>query len=335
MQAKAYILAVSLSVAMLGTAHAQRILGPMADPAPATSVATPPMANPPAPMPGVKPTASNANASCNKPGALGISRVVEIDTTGGPGFGKEHFKMYDFLKPGEVVLTFDDGPWPTTPIVLQALADECVKAIFFEIGYNATIYPEITKQVVAAGHTVGSHTWTHQTLSKTRGSMPIGNGKREVRDYDPKEEIEKGISAVKIAAGDAGYETPFFRFPALVQPPELVKYLGDRNIAMFSTDFDSFDFKMRKPEQVVKSVMEKLKKEGKGIILMHDVHAWTAHAVKDILAQLKAGGYKVVQMKSKDPVQSLPEYDAMVMKEMNPAGVSARPMSSVIKTVGE
>ena len=44
--------------------------------------------------------------------------------------------------------------------------------------------------------------------------------------------------------------SPFFRFPALQHPPELVSYLAERNIAMFSTDIDSFDFKMRKPEQV-------------------------------------------------------------------------------------
>jgi len=49
---------------------------------------------------------------CDKPEALGLSRIVEIDTTGGPGFGFEHFKQYDFLRDKEVVLTFDDGPWP-------------------------------------------------------------------------------------------------------------------------------------------------------------------------------------------------------------------------------
>src|SRR6476661_6519835 len=93
---------------------------------------------------------------------MGVSRTVEIDTTGGPGFGFEHFKMYDFLQPNEVVLTFDDGPWPTTPIVLRALAEECVKAIFFSIGRNAVDYPDILKKVAAGGHTIGSHTWTHQ-----------------------------------------------------------------------------------------------------------------------------------------------------------------------------
>jgi len=208
-----------------------------------------------------------------------------------------------------------------------------VKAIFFSVGFNAMSYPEILKQVAAAGHSIGSHTWTHQDLSRTRGSMPIGNGKREVRDYDPKEEIEKGMSAIRIAIGDSGYESPFFRFPSLKQPPELMSYLGTRNVAMFSTDFDSFDFKYRKPEQVVQSVMDKLKKHGKGIVLMHDVHVWTAHAVKDVLTQMKANGYKVVQMKAKDPLQTLPEYDAMIMKEMNPVAANARPMSSVIRTV--
>src|SRR4051812_6623775 len=54
---------------------------------------------------------------------LGVSRTVEIDTTGGPGFGFEHFKVHDFLQPGEIVFTFDDGPWPVnTPAVLRALA---------------------------------------------------------------------------------------------------------------------------------------------------------------------------------------------------------------------
>jgi peptidoglycan/xylan/chitin deacetylase (PgdA/CDA1 family) len=331
MRARAYILAVSMSLGTLGVAQAQRILGPMpTDPAPMTAppAASSPGASTPAPA-----AARAPDPTCKNPNALGVSRVVEIDTTGGPGFGFEHFKMYDFLRPGEVVLTFDDGPWPTTPVVLEALAAECVKAIFFAIGYNAMVYPEILKKVAAAGHTVGSHTWTHQDLSKTRGSMPVGNGKREVRDYEPKDEIEKGMSAVKVAIGDSGQEAPFFRFPALRQPPELMTYLGTRNVAMFSTDFDSFDFKMRKPEQVVQSVMTKLKKHGKAIVLMHDVHAWTAHAVGDMLAQMKAGGYKIVQMKAKEPLTTLPEYDAVVMKEMNPVAANARPMNSVIRTV--
>ena len=89
----------------------------VADSAAESAVAAPVAAAQTWPMPSAMPT------SCSNPNALGISRVVEIDTTGGPGFGFEHFKSHDFLREGEVVLTFDDGPWPkNTPAVLAALA---------------------------------------------------------------------------------------------------------------------------------------------------------------------------------------------------------------------
>jgi peptidoglycan/xylan/chitin deacetylase (PgdA/CDA1 family) len=295
---------------------------------------TPPTAaaSPAAPAP---PPAAHVAASCpGNPDALGVSRVVEIDTTGGPGFGFEHFKAHDFLREGEIVLTFDDGPWPkNTPAVLAALAAHCTKAIFFPIGLHATYEPGILKQVAAAGHAVGSHTWCHQDLSKTKGHC-LTNGKMETVEYDPKDEIEKGISAVHWAVG--GPTAPYFRFPALRQPQELIDYLGKRNIAIFSADLDSFDFKMRKPEQVRQSVMAKLKKHGKGIVLMHDFQHATAEATMDLLKDLKAGGYKVVFMKPKFPVTTIASYDDMILKQMKTtAGGDGRPTSSVVRTISE
>ncbi len=202
--------------------------------------------------------AAAEKTACANPDALGVSRVVQIDTTGGPGFGFEHFKQLDFLRDKEVVLTFDDGPWPiNTPAVLKALADECTKGLFFPIGKHATYYPEILKQVAAAGQTIGSHTWSHAVLTK-----------KGTTDQAAKDEIEKGISAVRWALGEP--PSPFFRFPALQHPPAMVTYLGERNIAIWSCDLDSFDFKASKPETVIASVMGKLDKLGKGIILMHD-----------------------------------------------------------------
>jgi hypothetical protein len=261
-----------------------------------------------------------AAAKCDNPNALGVARVVEIDTTGGPGFGFEHFKAYDFLQDKEVVLTFDDGPWPGhTPAVLKALADQCTKALFFPIGKHAGWHPEILKRVVAAGHTVGSHTWSHKDLSRLTA--------QEATD-----EIEKGIAAVSIALGGKPI-APFFRFPALRHPPEMVKYLGDRNVGIFSTDLDSFDFKVRKPEQVIKNVMSKLASKGKGIILMHDFQQTTAAAAPELLKQLKEGGYKVVQITGQTPTEPKKEYVDMVLKEMGGGLDEARPMSSVIKTI--
>jgi len=262
--------------------------------------------------------------ACANPDALGIGRVVEIDTTGGPGFGFEHFKQLDFLRDKEVVLTFDDGPWPeNTAAVLKALADECTTGIFFSIGKHATYYPEILKQVLAAGHTIGTHTWSHVALTN-----------KKLTEDQRKEEIEKGFSAVKWALGGVS-PAPFFRFPALQHPPEMVTYLGTRNIAIFSCDLDSFDFKARNAQQVIDVTMKKLDKLGKGIILMHDFHKHTAEALPELLRKLKAGGYKVVQMKAKAPVQTLPQYDEEVLKDAKLPTVSSRPVSSVVQTISE
>ncbi len=283
---------------------------PASAPAPAPAAAAP--SQPPQP----------ARAACNNPNALGVARTVEIDTTGGPGFGFEHFKELDFLKDHEVVLTFDDGPWTeNTPAILKALAEECTTGIFFEIGKHATYYPEIAKQVYAAGHTIGTHTWSHATLVN-----------KKLNDDQRKEEIEKGISAVKWALGGIS-PAPFFRFPALQHPPEMVTYLGQRNIAIFSCDLDSFDFKARDAKQVIDVTFRKLDKLGKGIILMHDFHKHTAEALPDLLKRLKAEGFKVVAMRAKAPVQSLPQYDEAVLKDSKLPTLTQRPVSSVVTDV--
>ena len=315
--AAALILAGAISLGAPGVAWSQ---------AAATKGAAAPQAAPAAPAPAVPAPAAApvpAKAACANPDALGIARVVEIDTTGGPGFGFEHFKQLDFLRDKEVVLTFDDGPWPlNTPSVLKSLADECTTGIFFPIGKHSTYYPEILKQVAAAGHTIGSHTWSHATLTN-----------KKLTEDQRKEEIEKGFSAVKWALGAS--PSPFFRFPALQHPPEMVTYLGTRNIAMFSCDLDSFDFKARNAQQVIDVTMKKLDKLGKGIILMHDFHKHTAEALPALLRKLKAGGYKVVQMKAKAPVQTLPQYDEEILKDAKLPTVSSRPVSSVVQTISE
>ena len=264
--------------------------------------------------------------ACANPNALGVSRVVEIDTTGGPGFGFEHFKQFDFLTEKEVVLTFDDGPWPVnTPAVLKALADECTKGLFFSVGKHATYHPEILKQVLAQGHTVGTHTWSHVNLNS-----------KKLTEQQVKDEVEKGFSAVKFALGTN--PAPFFRFPQLQHNPAMVSYFATRNVAMFSTEIDSFDFrKGATPEKIVETVMTRLDKLGKGIILMHDFQKNTGIAMPTLLARLKAGGYKVVQMKAKASLQTLPEYDEALMKDMKvpTAGTNARPIASVVQTISQ
>jgi peptidoglycan/xylan/chitin deacetylase (PgdA/CDA1 family) len=292
--------AVSVSLAALSPSHAQQ--NAQASPVPQASLG-----------------GSAKPAACTNPNALGTARTVEIDTTGGPGFGFEHFKQHDFLRRNEVVFTFDDGPWPgTTPAVLKALDAHCVKATFFPIGKHATWYPEILKQVAEAGHTIGNHTWSHKSLVTKKFD-------------EAKLEIEKGASAVAISAGVP--VAPFFRAPVLKHPPEIVTYLGQRNFAIFSTDLDAFDFTARSKERVIENVQKKLAKHGKGIILMHDFQKHTAEALPELLDWLKANGYKVVHMKPKEALTTLAEYDELVRKESKLPTVSARPTSSVVRTV--
>lgn len=296
-------------------AMAQSIFNWGSKPAQAATPATPAAAAPPAPA--VKPT---PKPCLTNPNGLGVERVVEVDTSSGPAFGMEQYKAYDFLEDHEVVLTFDDGPWPgSTKAVLDALDEQCTKAIFFSIGKHALWHPEILKEVAKRGHTVGSHTWSHANLSK-------------LKPEKAREEIELGLSAVKLALGAA--PAPFFRFPALQDPKEQIAYLGQRGIAIFSMDLDSFDFKIRKPELVVKSIIDKLEKKGKGIILMHDFQAVETVALPETLRQLKARGYKVVQMKAKSPATTLPEFDEMAQKEFK-GPVATAPVASVVRTISE
>jgi peptidoglycan/xylan/chitin deacetylase (PgdA/CDA1 family) len=283
--------------------------------APASAGANDAKKVPAAAPPPAKPACANSNG-------LGVARTVEIDTTGGPGFGFEQYKAYDFLEDREVVLTFDDGPQVnTTKAILDALQSHCTKATFFSIGKMALGMPEILRDVIKRGHTVGSHTMTHASIRKKKDLQDAIN------------EIETGLSAVKRAAGAP--VAPFFRFPFLQDSPESLTYLASRNIAVFSMDVDSFDFKFRNAEQMVKDTMAKLDKKGKGILLMHDIQPVTAKAMPGLLDALKAGGYKIVHVKAKAPAATLAEYDALIEKDVKglPGAAADRPTASIVKTV--
>ena len=265
--------------------------------------------------------ASAAGCATN-PNGLGVARTVEIDTTAGPGFGLEHYKAHDFLEPHEVVLTFDDGPQVnTTKAILAALNEHCAKATFFSIGKMAIGLPEIIREVARHGHTIGTHTWSHARLRRLK------------TDADAISEIERGFSAVHRATGTP--IAPFFRYPVLEDTKATIAHLGERNIAIFSTDIDSRDYVPQSPERLVKSVIDKLERKGKGIILMHDIQKTTAKAMPMLLRELKAKGYKLVHLTAKDKVTTLAEYDAIIEKDVKglPSKGSERATSSVVKTI--
>ena len=236
------------------------------------------------------PAVAAGPAACFAPDGLGVSRVIEIDTSGGPLFG-DHTKFQketSFLQPKEVVLTFDDGPMPAiTRSILDTLDSHCSRATFFHVGKMAAAFPGDVRAVLARGHTVGTHTWSH----------PL-NIKR-LKPEAALEEIEKGFAAVAAAAGQP--IAPFFRFPGLSDNASLLTHLQSRGVGTFTVDVVSNDSYIHDADKLVRLTMERVEARQGGILLFHDIKAATARALPTILAQLKARGYKVVHLRSKHP----------------------------------
>ncbi len=246
--------------------------------------------------------------------ALGVSRIVEIDTSTGALFGSISTQAREarFLQPKEVVLTFDDGPMPTvTRSILDTLDRYCTKATFFQVGKMAIAYPSTVRNIIARGHTVGSHTWSHP-LSLRRMSIDKAN-----------EEIEKGFAAVTLAAGQP--VAPFFRFPGLSDSGPMLRHLQQRGIAAFTVDTVSNDSYISDSEKLLERTLKELETQKGGIVLFHDIKPTTARMLPKFLAELQQRGYTVVHMRAKGHVTPSPDYTAQIAPLMAKMTASATP----------
>jgi len=244
--------------------------------------------------------------ACSETGrGIGVSRIVEVDATGGPVFGliTKQQKEARFLAPKEAVLTFDDGPLPgVTRAILDTLDQFCTKATFFSVGRMAAAYPESVRDILKRGHTLGTHTWSHPM------SLPRLTAK-QARD-----QIESGFAAVSLAAGQP--IAPFFRFPGLNDSGALVQHLAGRNIATFTVDVVSNDSYIADTQRLIDRTLAQLEEHQGGIMLFHDIKHQTARALPTILSEMKRRGYKVVHMTSKHPFAPDPAYVAAVSQHV-------------------
>jgi peptidoglycan/xylan/chitin deacetylase (PgdA/CDA1 family) len=226
-------------------------------------------------------------AECPRDGTLGTSRVLSVDAASFPRVGLKSFPQTLPLRDHEVVLTFDDGPWPpTTPKVLKALADECVRATFFLIGKPASEHPSLVRRIAAEGHTIGTHTWTHPSLA-------------QIKPDDATDQITHGISAVETALhGQATTTptTPFFRFPGFQSTPATLDFLQSRGIVVFGADLWASDWNKMTPQQELHLLTDRLEAARKGIVLLHDPRAQTAAMLPAFLRYLRENGYHVVHV---------------------------------------
>lgn len=217
--------------------------------------------------------------------ALGTSRVVVVDPVEHPRVGTVQYRETLPLNDREVVLTFDDGPLPPyTTRILDTLASNCVKATFFFIGRMAHGSPDLVRRAYREGHTIGTHTENHPL---NIASLPIEQTERE---------IENGIASVTKALGGSAVPAPFFRFPGLGRAEPAEKYLESRRIMIWSADVIPDDWKQISPDQVVERSLEGLKRKGKGILLLHDIHERTAEALPMLLGKLQSAGFHIVHV---------------------------------------
>jgi peptidoglycan/xylan/chitin deacetylase (PgdA/CDA1 family) len=188
-----------------------------------------------------------------------------------------HRKQNDKM---QIALTFDDGPHPRyTPEILGILDEYGIKATFFMIGENVKYYPAAAEAVLAAGHEVGNHTYSHRCLPP-------------LNDHEILSEItacEDAISSV------AEYR------PRLIRPPqgeltgEDERLLGALDYRIILWDVDTRDWAHTPPTEIAKYVCDHV--EAGDIILMHDFighDSPTAEALRIFIPVLLERGYHFV-----------------------------------------
>ncbi|WP_413559910.1 polysaccharide deacetylase family protein [Bdellovibrio sp. HCB209] len=204
----------------------------------------------------------------------------------------------------EVILTFDDGPSTAyTRTILATLRKMNAKAMFFQLGKNIKVNPELVKEVAADGHAMGAHSMTHRCLGADKACMKSNSSTNPYQLSFPqvKEEINGTFrELIKVL----GWADPFFRFPYGNGTAQAKAYLKQQGIGEFFWNVDSLDWKAKSYEAVVSNVMNQVKANsasGRGsLILMHDIQRRTAEALPEVLAQLHGAGYNVVLLKSKN-----------------------------------
>ena len=234
-------------------------------------------------------TAAAGATDCPRKDALNTARVLAVDAATTPRVGLKSFPQTLPLGDHEVVLTFDDGPWPpTTRRVLAALARECVQATFFLIGKAASEHPDLVRQIAAEGHSIGHHTWSHPSLARIPPEQVV-------------EQINRGFAADEMALHGVATttpSTPFFRFPGFESTPATLDLLQSRGIVVFGADLWASDWDPMTPKQELKLITDRLEAARKGIMLLHDSKARTAAMLPAFLRYLRDHHYRVVRLVS-------------------------------------
>jgi len=178
-----------------------------------------------------------------------------------------------------IALTFDDGPWTNnTAQTLDFLKKNNIKATFFVVGRQVQRYPQLVKRIVAEGHAIGNHTWSHQYhMYNSAGAAS---------------EIDK---TADIVYKTTGVKTNLFRPPGGFLNNGLAAYAKQKKYALIMWSADSLDWRYHSPNTLLNRVLKEA--SAGGIVLMHDGggdRSKTIQALPQLIADLKKRGYTFV-----------------------------------------
>ncbi len=211
-----------------------------------------------------------------------------------PSAGKSERELFGQQLPEKtVLLSFDDGPHGRyTDEILEILQRYQAPAIFFELGQNlgsvdaqGQVKPgpgsDVAKRVLAAGHQLANHSFTHGLMSKF--------AQEQVRDEAAHTE------ALLDKAGRSGQA--LFRFPYGARNDEALSTIESLKLRSMMWNIDSLDWSDPIPKSIAARVIGEVQKQQRGIVLFHDIHARTVQALPLVLDQLVAEGYKFASWK--------------------------------------
>ena len=178
-----------------------------------------------------------------------------------------------------IALTFDDGPWTkSTAQVLDILKKENIKGTFFVVGQNVKAYPDLTKRIVAEGHTIANHTWHHW-----------------YHQMNPQVAAYEVANTTDIILKTTGVKTSLFRPPGGIMSNGVAGYAKNNKYAIIMWSSDSIDYSRPAVPKLINNIFRSARPGG--IVLMHDGGGDRSHTVKalpEIISRFRKQGYKFV-----------------------------------------
>jgi peptidoglycan-N-acetylglucosamine deacetylase len=175
-----------------------------------------------------------------------------------------------------LALTFDDGPGKYTGALLKALSKERAKATFFLVGKRVEVMPGVARKIVARGHAIGNHTYSHAWLPS-------------LSDDEILEELKVTQEVIEKATG---------RVPDMYRPPygktdeRVLGVAAQVDLSEILWTGTTLDWSLKDTKKIKAAVLKLARRDG--VILMHDVVPETVQAMPGILKELRKRGYHLV-----------------------------------------